>query len=61
MGNLNRDARGELVWGTCDGCGSDIAPEFLEAATNVPPDYMPEDFRKRATVVLCELCRTEGE
>ena len=48
-------------WGTCDGCGEDIAPEFLEAATGVPPDYMPEDFRKRATTVLCELCRTEGD
>jgi len=47
--------------GTCDGCGEHIAPEFLEAATQTPPDYMPEDFRKRATVVLCELCRTEGE
>lgn len=45
----------------CDGCGEAIAPEFLEAATQVPPDYMPEDFRKRATTVLCELCRTEGE
>jgi hypothetical protein len=56
-----RDAKGELIWGTCDGCGEDIAPEFLAAATNTPPDYMPEDFRKRATVVLCELCRTEGD
>lgn len=46
---------------TCDGCGEDIAPEYLEAATHTPPTYMPEDFRKRATVVLCELCRTEGD
>lgn len=58
---MKRDAKGELVWGTCDGCGDDIAPEFLEAATQVPPDYMPEDFRNRATTVLCELCRTEGD
>lgn len=51
----------EPAWGTCDGCGEDIAPEFLEAATQIPPDYLPEDFRKRATTVLCELCRTENE
>jgi hypothetical protein len=58
---MERDARGNLKWGTCDGCGDDIAPEHLEAATNAPPDYMPADFRKRATFVLCELCRTENE
>lgn len=45
----------------CDGCGEGIGPEFVEAATQTPPDYMPEDFRKRATFYLCELCRTENE
>jgi len=45
----------------CDGCGESIAPEFVEAATQSPPDYMPEGFRKRATFLLCELCRTENE
>jgi len=55
-----RDERGLLAWGTCDGCGEDIAPEFLQAATQVPPDYLPEDFRKRATTVLCQRCRPEA-
>lgn len=45
----------------CDGCGEGIAPQFVEAATQWPPDYMPDGFRKRAAFLLCELCRTESE
>lgn len=56
-----RESRLNAGWAACDGCGEIIAPEHLKAATNVPSDYMPEDFRKRATTILCELCRTEGE
>lgn len=44
---------------SCDNCGEDIEPAQLDAATQVPPDYMPESFRKRATVILCEQCRGE--
>jgi hypothetical protein len=45
----------------CDGCGAHIAPEFLKAATDAPPDCTPEVFRKRETFFFCELCRTEGD
>ena len=46
----------------CDGCGENIPVGDRANATLVPPDYMPESFRKRATVTLCASCRdVDGE
>jgi hypothetical protein len=45
----------------CDCCGEEVPMELQDAATHIPPDYMPESFRKRAATVLCERCRPDEE
>ena len=51
-------AYAERVWPpACDVCGEAIAPGLVEAATQEAPDYMPEDFRRRTRMLMCEPCR----
>lgn len=45
----------------CDACGEPIPTDAVEACTHVPPDYLPEDFRKRATTILCKQCTPEEQ
>lgn len=61
MTEIHEKAKSALGMKDCDSCGEMIPPHKVEACTHVPPDYMPEDFRKRATVVLCEACTPDEE
>ena len=61
MTEIHEKAKSTLGMKDCDKCGALSPADKVEACTHVPPYGLPEDFRKRATVVLCEGCTPDEE